>query len=271
MTKTFGKVLGLISFITIILILAACGNGAGSENGPSSDSSDSSNGSDSGEEKVLKLATSADFPPFESRTPEGEFEGFDIDLANLIADELGYQLKIEDMKFDGLIGSLQSKRVDMVMAGMSMTEDRRKNVEFSTEYNRSGEMFISKPDAGIDSLEDLKGKTVGVQLGTIQQEGAEKLKDEYGFEVKKLDSANILIQELKSNRIEVGYMDKSVAKGYVKEQGLEGFDDPTTSSPGMGIAFPKDSDLVDDVNDILKKLEENGKLAELKDKWLSEE
>ncbi len=132
-------------------------------------------------------------------------------------------------------------------------------------------MFISKPDAGIDSLEDLKGKTVGVQLGTIQEEGAEKLKDEYGFEVKKLDSANILIQELNSSRIDVGYMDKSVAKGYVKEQGLEGFDDPTTSSPGMGIAFPKGSELVDDVNKVLKKLEENGKLVELKDKWLSEE
>ncbi|RYG74299.1 transporter substrate-binding domain-containing protein [Lentibacillus lipolyticus] len=268
MTKTFGKVLVFISFIAIILMLAACGNGGGNEN---ASSSDSSNASDSGEEKVLKLATSADFPPFESRTPEGEFEGFDIDLANLIADELGYELNIEDMKFDGLIGSLQSGRVDMVMAGMSMTEERRKNVDFSTEYNRSGEMFISKPDAGINSLEDLKGKTVGVQLGTIQEEGAEKLKDEYGFEVKKLDSANILIQELKSNRIDVGYMDKSVAKGYVKEQGLEGFDDPTTSSPGMGIAFPKGSELVDDVNDVLKKIEENGKLAELKDKWLSEE
>ncbi|WP_188456095.1 transporter substrate-binding domain-containing protein [Virgibacillus oceani] len=257
MKFSFGKI---IVFLIVISTLAACG----SDNSASSETSNSEN------DKILKMATSADFPPFESRDTEGDFEGFDIDLANMIADELGYELQIEDMKFDGLVGSLQAKRVDMVMAGMSATEKRKKNVDFSTEYNRSGEMFISLPDSKNKTLEDLKGKTVGVQLGTIQEEGAEILSEEYGFKVKKVDNANILIQELKSNRIDVAYMDKTVAVGYIKEQDLEGFDDPTTSSPGMAIAFPKDSDLVKDVNQVLKKLQENGKLQELKDKWLSE-
>ncbi len=74
-----------------------------------------------------------------------------------------------------------------------------------------------------------------------------------------------------SNRIDAAYMDKAVAQGYIAEQDLKGFDDPTTSSPGMGIAFPKGSDLTEEVNAVLKKAEENGKLQELKDKWLTEE
>lgn len=153
----------MVMFLSFVLLLAACGK----SNEMSSNSSKN--------DKVLKMATSADFKPFESRDKEGNIVGFDIDLANLIADELGYKLEIQDMNFDGLIGALQSKRVDMVMAGMSTTEKRKKNVDFSKEYHRSGEMFLSLPDKKIESLESLEGKTVGVQLGTIQEEGANEL------------------------------------------------------------------------------------------------
>ena len=246
------------------MLLSACGDDAANEKGNET--------ADTGDKKVLEMATSADFPPFESRDAAGEFEGFDIDLANYIADELGYELEIKDMKFDGLIGALQADRVDMVLSGMSATDKRKENVDFSTEYNHSGEMFVTLKDSDLQSLEDLKGTTLGVQLGTIQEDGAKKIKAEtVDFEIKAVDNANVLIQELLSNRIEAAYMDKAVAQGYIAEQDLKGFDDPTTSSPGMGIAFPKGSELVEDVNAVLKKAEENGKLQELKDKWLTEE
>ena len=258
MKFSFSKV---IVFILLITVLAACGE---------SKADTASDDSKAKDKKVLKMATSADFPPFESRDTKGEFEGFDIELGQLVAAELGYELEIEDMKFDGLIGALQANRVDIVMSGMSATDKRKKNVDFSDAYHRSGEMFIMKDDTKIKDLESLKGKTVGVQLGTIQEEGADKLSKEYGFEVKKIDDAGIIIQELNSNRIDVGYMDKTVADGFIKEQGLIGFDDPTTSSPGMGIAFPKGSELVDDVNKVIKELEENGKIDELQNKWLSD-
>ncbi|WP_420816043.1 ABC transporter substrate-binding protein [Paraliobacillus quinghaiensis] len=222
-------------------------------------------------EEVLEMATSADFAPFESRNEEGDIVGFDIDLAQHIADELGYELKITDMKFDGLVGALQNDRVDMVLAGMSATEDRAENVDFSTAYNHSGEMFLTLEGSEIASLEDIEGKTVGVQLGTIQQEGAKKLQEDYDFEIKAVDNGSVLIQELLSNRIDVAYMDKAVATGYMEEQDLAGFDDPTTSSPGMAVAFPKGSELVDEVNQVLADAEESGYLQELKDEWLSEE
>ncbi|WP_042142350.1 ABC transporter substrate-binding protein [Paucisalibacillus sp. EB02] len=250
------KIMFGITGILLLVLLAACGSGEASTNEE--------------EQKVLKMATSADFPPFESYDNEGKFIGFDVELAKAIANELGYELKIEDMDFDGLIGSLQAKRVDIVLAGMSSTEDRRKNVDFSTEYHRSGEMFIAKSEDEIKDLASLEGKVVGVQLGTIQEEGAEALAEEYGFEVKKVDDASILIQELNSNRIDVAYMDKTVATGYIDSQDFEGFDDPTTSSPGMAIAFPKGSELVEEVNEILKQLEEDGTIQKLKDEWLSD-
>jgi ABC-type amino acid transport substrate-binding protein len=247
------------------MLLSACGDdAANNEKGNET--------ADTEDKKVLEMATSADFPPFESRDTAGEFEGFDIDLANYIADELGYELKIQDMKFDGLIGALQNDRIDMVLSGMSATDKRKENVDFSTEYNHSGEMFITLKDSDIQSIEDLEGKKLGVQLGTIQEDGAKKIKAEtVDFEIKSLDNANILIQELMSNRIDAAYMDKAVAQGFIAEQDLAGFDDPTSSSPGMGIAFPKGSDLVEEVNAVLKKAEESGKLQELKDKWLTEE
>ena len=256
---------GLVGTITIsAMLLGACG-GESSTNA-------NANSSNDGEKKVIEMATSADFPPFESRDVEGTFEGFDIDLANYIADELGYELKIQDMKFDGLIGALQTERIDMVLSGMSATDKRKENVDFSTEYNHSGEMFITLKYSDIKTIEDLKGKSLGVQLGTIQEDGAKKIQSEtVDFEMKAVDNSNVLIQELLSKKIDVAYMDKAVAQGYIEEQGLAGFDDPTSSSPGMAVAFPKGSELVDQVNEILKEAEENGKLQELKDKWLKEE
>lgn len=255
----------LIGTLTLgAMLMSACGDTASNETGNDT--------AGSGDKKVLEMATSADFPPFESRNTAGEFEGFDIDLANYIADELGYELKINDMKFDGLIGALQSDRIDMVLSGMSATKDRKKNVDFSTEYNQSGEMFVTLKDSDIKTIEDLEGKKLGVQLGTIQEDGANKIKtDTVDFEIKAVDSANVLIQELLSNRIDVAYMDKAVAEGFIAEQNLVGFDDTTSSSPGMAVAFPKGSELTEKVNEVLKEAEENGKLQELKDKWLSEE
>jgi arginine/lysine/histidine transporter system substrate-binding protein len=252
----------LLMTALLLLIMTACGT---------ADEGTSGEGEKTTEEKVLVMGTSADFAPFESRNTDGEIVGFDIDLANYIADELGYKLEIKDMKFDGLIGALQTNRVDLVLAGMSATEKRDKNVDFSIPYNHSGEMFVTVKDSDVKTMDDLVGKTLGVQLGTIQEEGAVKLQETVDFEIKRLDTAQIMIQELLANRIDVAYLDKAVATGYINEQDLAGFDDPTTSSPGMAIAFPEGSELIDEVNKVIEQMEDNGKLDELKEKWLSEE
>lgn len=228
-------------------------------------------GCSSDEKETLIMATSADFPPFESRDTQGEIVGFDIDLANYIAEELGYELEIRDMSFDGLIGALQNDRADMVLSGMSATESRRENVDFSMEYHYSAEMFVTQKESDITSIEQFDGLTIGVQLGSIQEEGAENLKEEYDIEVIAVDEATTLIQELNSGRIDAAYMDKSAALGFIEAQDLAGFDDPTSSSPGMAVAFPKGSPLVDEVNAAIEKAETSGFLDEIRDQWLSEE
>src|SRR5690606_10243558 len=234
------KLLFVLSSILLVTFLAACGtsdeNSSGSEKGIDS-------------KKVLTMGTSADFPPFETIDEKtGEYIGFDIDLANAIAEELGYELKIENMDFGGLISALQSERLDFIISGMSATEERKESVDFSMEYHKSGEMFVTLPDSDIKALEDLDGKTVGVQLGSIQEEGAKKIKEETlkNLEISALNKAPELIQELKAGRIDAVYLDKAVAVGFMEEVGLVGFDDPTDASPGMAIAFAKGSELTEE-------------------------
>lgn len=254
MKKLFGN--GFL-ILLVIGLLAACGGG----------NAERSNGSSDGDKKVIRMATSADYEPFESINESGEFVGFDIDLAQAIADELGYKLEITDMEFNGLIGALQSNKADMVLSGMNATEDRKKNVDFSKEYLPAHSTFIATPDKAIHSLEELEGKTIGVQLGSIQQEGIEKLKNEYNIEIKIVDKTPLLVQEILANKIDIAYVDKDVAKGYIEAEGLVGFDDPSTSVPGYAIAFPKGSELVDEVNKVLEQFKSDGTLQKLIDKW----
>lgn len=252
-------------FASMTLALGACGAEEATETEEVSETPTE-------EMEVLEVATSADYPPYESRNEAGEFIGFDMELARYIADELGYELEITDMKFDGLIGALQSERVDMVLAAMSTTEEREQNVDFSTEYHRSGETFLTLPDSDITSVEDIEGTTVGVQLGSIQEDGAQALLESgMDFEIKALDDAGLLVQELLSGRIDTMYVDTTAAQGFMEEQDLVGFEDPTASSPGMAIAFPQGSELVDEVNEVLAEAEESGYLEELRNEWLMEE
>ncbi|WP_440895084.1 transporter substrate-binding domain-containing protein [Amphibacillus sp. Q70] len=258
----------IMLFVSTVLLLAACG--AGDDQDETGDQAAETNDEETEDQTQLIMGTSADYPPFESYNPEGDIVGFDIDLANYIADELGVELDIRDMGFDGLIGALQSGRVDMVISGMSADEDRRENVDFSIDYHHSGEMFVTQEDSDLTSLDDLDGTTIGVQLGSIQQEGAKALQEEYDFEVKALDEAQGLIQELLTNRIDAAYLDKEVALGFIEAQGLTGFDDPSRLTPGMAVAFPKDSDLVEQVDEIIEQAIETGVLAEWEAEWLSE-
>ncbi|MCC3358727.1 transporter substrate-binding domain-containing protein [Bacillus sp. REN16] len=256
----------LASLITILslAVLAACGT-----------SDDNATGSKEGTDakKVLTMGTSADFPPFETIDEKtGEFIGFDIELAKQIADKLGYELKIENMDFGGLISALQAERLDFIISGMSATAERKESVDFSTEYHKSGEMFVTLKDSDVKKLEDLDGKKVGVQLGSIQEEGAKKIKKDTlkNLEISALNKAPELIQELKSGRIDAVYLDKTVAVGFIEELDLAGFDDPTEASPGMAVAFAKGSELTEEFNKVLEEMKTNGELEKLEKQWIEE-
>jgi arginine/lysine/histidine transporter system substrate-binding protein len=255
------KVMSL--FLIMILavgVLAACGE---------------TKDANAGDKKVLVMATSADYAPFEyiESDKSDEIIGFDVDLAKAITGKLGYEMEIKDMDFGGLIQSLKSGQADFVLAGMTPTEKRKQNVDFSDIYYTAQHMVISKKENGIETVEDLKGKTVGVQLGSIQEGKADEINETVAITVENRNRIPELIQELKAGRFDAIIIEDTVAKGYLdKEADLTSFtisDDPEEA--GSAIAFPKDSELTEKFNNELKKMKENGELQELIVKWFGGE
>lgn len=226
-----------------------------------------------GGDRTLIMATSADYRPYEYIDPNSgsrEIIGFDVDIANYITEELGYELEIQNVNFNGLIPALQSKRADFVMAGMTPTEDRRQNVDFSDIYYDAKNTIVTTKGSGLTTIESLNGKVVGVQLGSIQQGVAQ---DEIeGATVKTLPRINDLIQELKTGRVDALIIEDTVAEGYIENNpDLEFHGIETESVSGSAIAFPKGSELTEEFNTVLQEMKANGKLDELINKWFGED
>ncbi|MGM0883468.1 MAG: ABC transporter substrate-binding protein/permease [Bacillota bacterium] len=225
-----------------------------------------------GQKKKLVMGTSADYPPYESVDAKnnGEIIGLDIDIAKYITSQLGYELEIANMDFNGLIAALQTGRVDFVMSAMSATDERRQNVDFSDIYYAARNTIVSKKSAPLESAESLAGKRVGAQLGSTQDLYAETIE---GAELKKLNKIPDLIQELNSGRIDAAIVEDAVAVEMTNANpGLTMHFLPADSAEnGYAIAFPKESALVNDFNGVLAEMAENGKLEEITQKWFSDE
>ncbi|OAS87505.1 MULTISPECIES: transporter substrate-binding domain-containing protein [Metabacillus] len=254
--------------LLVVGLLAACGTST-------DDGKGSTSGSESEDKKVLKMATSADYPPFEYiDTAKGsDIIGFDIDLANALAEKTGYEIEVQDMDFNSLIPALQAKQIDIVLSGMTPTPEREENVDFSDIYYTANHMIISLKDKEIKSLEELEGKTIGVQLGSIQEEKATEISEQVDLKIENRNKISDLIQELKSGRIDAAIIEDLVANGYIeKDKDLAGF---TLNAPedeaGSAIAFQKDSKYTEEFNEALNEMKENGELEDLVSKWFGGE
>lgn len=225
-----------------------------------------------GQKKKLVMGTSADYPPYESVDAKnnGEIIGLDIDIAKYITSQLGYELEIANMDFNGLIAALQTGRVDFVMSAMSATDERRQNVDFSDTYYAARNTIVSKKSAPLESEESLAGKRVGAQLGSTQDLYAETIE---GAELKKLNKIPDLIQELNSGRIDAAIVEDAVAVEMTNANPdlTMHFLPADSAENGYAIAFPKESALVNDFNGVLAEMAENGKLEEITRKWFSDE
>jgi polar amino acid transport system substrate-binding protein len=252
------SVMLLLAMMLMVGVLAACG------------STNKENAAGSNTKKVLTMGTSADYPPFESvdTVKSKSIVGFDVDLAKAITSKLGYKMQIKDMDFSGLIQALKSGEVDFVLAGMTPTADRKKNVDFSDIYYTAQHMIVSKKNSGINKLQDLKGKTVGVQLGSIQEGKAQEINKTIPINIVNRDRIPDLIEELKAGRIDAAIIEDTVAKGYFeKESDLKGFTIKDSSEAGSAIAFPKNSALTTKFNNELEKMKKDGELKKLIIKW----
>ncbi|MBO1579043.1 transporter substrate-binding domain-containing protein [Bacillus sp. XF8] len=225
--------------------------------------------------KVLVMGTSADYKPYEyvEASKSDEIIGFDVDIAKYIGKELGYEVKIKDMDFGGLLASLSSGKVDFVMAGMTPTPDRKKNADFTDIYFVAKNMIVSKKDSDIKSLQDLKDKKVGVQTGSIQEEKAEDFKKQVDFQAEGRDRIPEIVQEIQAGRFDAAILEDTVAKNYLDKmkdlQGVEIKEAP--EEVGAAIALPKNSDKTEEFNKVIKKMQENGEMDKLVKKWFGSE
>lgn len=264
MKKTFMKiVLGTMS----VLALAACGNT--SESADSAATAGSSALQEIKDSGKLVIGTCADYPPYEwhlIKDGKDEIIGFDIDIAQAIADELGVELEIKDMDFDGLIPALSTGKIDMIIAGMNPTEERKQSVDFTDiYYTQKDALVIKSEDAeNIQSENDLKKASLATQKATIQE--TYLLENFPDAALQSVPKWNTAILSLVTGKVDAVLMVETVAKQYVEQnEGLEiaGFDVASTPNESA-IAVAKDNkDFLDAVNDILDEMKESGQIEEL--------
>lgn len=219
------------------------------------------------EKKTLVMATNAEFPPYEYH--EGDaVVGIDAEIAKLIADKLGMELKIEDVAFDSIIPGVQAGKYDMGMAGMTVNEERLKSVNFSDSYATGVQVVIVKEGGSIASLDDIAGKKIGVQTSTT---GDIYASGDFGDEnVVKFDSGAAAVEALKSGKVDCVIIDNEPAKSYVAaNEGLKILE-TEYAVEDYAICFAKDNtELQEKVNAALKELIADGSVQKIIDKYIN--
>lgn len=216
---------------------------------------------------VIKMGTNAAFPPFEY-TLGTEVVGFDVTVSQLISRDYGKKLKMVDMNFDGLIAALQSGSIDFIAAGMTATEERRKNVDFSEPYYLSKQTIIVKAsDKTVASVNDLKGKVVGVQAGTTGELFATE--EIEGLNVKSFKTGIDAALALKNGAIEAIIIDELPAQEIVRRNVELKLVDDDFYTDEYAIAVKKgNTELLNSINKTIEKIKADGTYQKLIDAYM---
>ena len=240
------KILALALAMMLCLSLAAC-----SAKGPTL--------ADVKKAGKLTVATSPDFPPFES-LEGGKVVGIEVDILELIAQELGVELEIVQMDFDSVLVGIQTAKYDCGMSGITVTPDREKNMRFTIPYYNAAQVIVVKEGSDITGKADLKDKTVSVQTGTTAESGCQDEKIKYQAFNANADAKTALT----TGKVDAWVVDNLTALQMVeKDDGLVVLDEKMTEEP-YAFAFAYGSeDLVAEINTALETLIENGTIAEI--------
>ena len=246
------KLLAAVLALTMLLALAACGSG----------NSDTNTASGSAGKTTVTVATSPDFPPFES-LDGSEVVGIEVDILQAITGKLGLEMQLEQMDFESVIPGVQAGKFDIGMSGITITADRQKNCDFTQPYFLASQAIVVTPDSPITCKADLEGKKVSVQTGTT----AEEYCMDNGYEVLAFTANNDAAAALTSGKAAAWVVDNEVAVALAAQQGLTVLDEAMTSEP-YAFAFAKGSDeLVQSFNESLQKLMDDGSVQNIFDKY----
>ena len=275
------KALSLMTAAALVLSLAACGSTASSEAASSDAASSEAASSEAASETEtaelstvepgkLIMSTNAAFPPYEMTTDSGEFEGIDIETAQAIADKLGLELQIDDMDFDAALLAVQQGKSDMVMAGVTVTDERQNVMDFTDSYATGIQSIIVKEDSDIASVDDLAGKKIGTQRGTT---GYLYCSDDFGDEnVVAYDDGLTAVQMLNNGQVDCVVIDNSPAKEFVAANpGLKLLDTAYVEEDyAIGVG-KGNTELKDAINTALEELKADGTLQAIVDKYITAE
>lgn len=275
------KALSLMIAAALVLSLAACGSTASSEAASSDAASSEAASSEAASETEtaelstvepgkLIMSTNAAFPPYEMTTDSGEFEGIDIETAQAIADKLGLELQIDDMDFDAALLAVQQGKADMVMAGVTVTDERQNVMDFTDSYATGIQSIIVKEDSDIASVDDLAGKKIGTQRGTT---GYLYCSDDFGDEnVVAYDNGLTAVQMLNNGQVDCVVIDNAPAKEFIAANpGLKLLDTAyVEESYAIGVG-KGNTELKDAINTALEELKADGTLQAIVDKYITAE
>ena len=222
------------------------------------------------EDGKLHMATNAAFPPYEMVADDGTFEGIDVDIAGKIAEKLGLELVVDDMDFGSIITSVQTGKEDIALAGLTVTDERKQNVDFTDSYATGVQVVIVPEDSDIKTIDDLQGKLIGCQESTT---GYAYCTDDYGEDmVTAFPSGANAVQALLTGKIDAVVIDKQPAEAYVAQnEGLKILDTEYVAE-NYAIGVSKDNTaLRDAVNNALKELIDDGTVQAILDQYIKAE
>ena len=282
------KLTALLLGTAMVLSLAACGATAStSESTASSDAASSEAASTEASSETasaelttvtpgkLTMSTNAAFPPYEMTADDGSFEGIDVEVTEAIADKLGLELQIDDMDFDAALLAAQNGKSDMVMAGVTVTEERQTVMDFSNTYATGIQVVIVPEDSDITSIDDMTGKMIGVQRGTTGDLYCSASVEDGGFgeeNVTPYDNGLTAVQALQNGQVDCVVIDNAPAQEFVKANpGLKILDTEYANEDyAIGVA-KGNTQLLDAINGALEELEADGTLQSIVDKYITAE
>ncbi|KLV21635.1 MULTISPECIES: transporter substrate-binding domain-containing protein [Bacillus] len=252
MKKSMLLIMGLI----VVLVMAACGS-----------KSDSGSGEGKG---TYKIGIDVTYPPFEFEKG-GKTVGIDVDLINAIAKDQDFKVKLEAMDFSGIIPAMQAGQLDVGMGGMSITDERKKKVDFSDPYFDAGLTVVVKTDSSIKSIDDLKGKKLAVKNGTTGAKFATDNADKYGYEVVQFNDSPSMFQEVSNGNADALIEDYPVITYAIAQQDLKlktVGDRLNGDQYGISVMKGKNQDLLKKINKGLENLKKNGEYDKIIEKYL---
>lgn len=268
--KRYGKLLLVVLLVMSLLAVGGCAKKDTSTPAPSGGTQQPA------AEKVLKVGTEATYPPFEMvDKASGDYVGFDMDLIRAIAKAQGYKVEIQSMGFDALIPALMADKVDCTISAQSITEERKKSIDFSTPYFNGGLIVaVAESNTTITGYDSLAGKKLAAEIGTTGAAASEKLKEkDPKTTVKIFDGIGEAFMELEKGGAEAVINDFAVTDYYIKTDGkgkVKLVGDIFQADEQYGIGIKKgNTEIANMINDGLKKVKESGEYDQIYKKWFS--